>query len=374
MIKLTDLTLYCNTAYKDPFELIESQQESSGYAFHLTDRLSINIIKHTTFEEVVVVDGVQFNFFKGNNRFGFLSFKTVRHLRSDPPDIILLQGLIFPLQVILLRLMLGKKPVIVAQHHGELPSRRFKGRLQKLADKFISAYLFTSMGNAKIWLENKLISNAAKCFEILEASTAFVKQNKERSKIKTGLTGQWNFLWVGRLNANKDPLTVLRAFKKYLFVNPLAELYMFFHTDEMIAAIKTFISKNASLLRAIHLSDFIEHGDLQDWYSAADFFISGSHREGSGFALIEAMSCGCIPIITGIPTFIKISGNGAHAVIYQAGNSERLFEALLTLDHINRGEMSEKIVNFFKSELSFKAIADQLFSLTQLVQTTPSQP
>ena len=372
MIKLTDLTLYCNTAYKDPSELIINQQESLGYAFHLKDRLRINIIKHTTFQEAVTVDSVQFNFFKGNNRFGYLSSKTVLHLRSDPPDIILLQGLIFPLQVLLLRLLLGKKPVIIAQHHGELPSSGYKGRLQKLADKFISAYLFTSLGNAKIWLENELISNAAKCLEILEASTPFVKQNKDLSKIKTGLTGKWNFLWVGRLNANKDPLTVLRGFEKYLVVNPLAELYMFFHTDEMIAAIKTFISNNPFLLRAIHLSDFIEHGDLQDWYSAVDFFISGSHREGSGFALIEAMSCGCIPVITDIPTFIKISGN--NAIIYQAGNSEQLFQALLTLDHINREEMSDKIVHFFKRELSFKAIADQIVTFAQRVQKAPSPP
>ena len=36
---------------------------------------------------------------------------------------------------------------------------------------------------------------------------------------------------------------------------------------------------------------------------ASDLFVLGSHREGSGYSLIEALACGLPPVVTDIPSF-----------------------------------------------------------------------
>ena len=61
---------------------------------------------------------------------------------------------------------------------------------------------------------------------------------------------------------------------------------------------------------------------MPNYYSAADVFISGSHYEGSGYALIEAMSAGLVPIVTDIPSFRSIAGDCGER--WQPGDAERI--------------------------------------------------
>ena len=63
---------------------------------------------------------------------------------------------------------------------------------------------------------NLSLSNKKKCHELLEASTLFQLKDKLQRKVGLGFTGNQNFLWVGRLNAPKDPMTVINAFEKYI--------------------------------------------------------------------------------------------------------------------------------------------------------------
>ena len=53
------------------------------------------------------------------------------------------------------------------------------------------------------------------------------------------------------------------------------------------------------------------HDEMPNYYAAADVFVSGSHSEGSGYALIEAMSAGVVPVVTDIPSFRAIAGDAA---------------------------------------------------------------
>ena len=68
---------------------------------------------------------------------------------------------------------------------------------------------------------------------------------------------------------------------------------------------------------------------MQLWYNSADFIISGSHYEGSGVAVTEAMSCGCIPVVTDIPSFRSMTGQGKCGLLFKPGNEQDLLAALL---------------------------------------------
>ncbi|WP_183564847.1 glycosyltransferase family 4 protein [Mucilaginibacter sp. SP1R1] len=363
MIKLVDLTFYAHLDYTWPEQVIENHAPALAFAPHLKNKLDFSFVKHAAFEQQINVDGIPYFFFKGRNRFWSVSFKTYQFIRKLKPDIVLVQGLVFPLQVLLLRLLCGNNFKIVIQHHGELPFHGLKGLIQKLACKLLSAVIFTAAGNALIWKKRTIIKTDTPIFELLEASTDFKKQDKQISRQRTGITGTTVFLWVGRLNANKDPLTVLSGFNKYLAVNPQAKLYMIYQTEDMLREVVQMFASSPTLSNAVVLIGKVAYADLPYWYSAADFYISGSHKEGSGYALMEAMACGCIPVATTIPPYKKITGDGKCGFLYPAGNALTLAALLSTIDGLNRKKLADDTLNYFQQNLSFKNIADDLVTI-----------
>jgi glycosyltransferase involved in cell wall biosynthesis len=101
----------------------------------------------------------------------------------------------------------------------------------------------------------------------------------------------------------------------------------------------------------------LPHEDMPYWFSSADFIISGSYKEGTSIVLAEAMSCGCIPVVTAIPAYKVMTGNGHCGVLYEPGNEDALLRALVTTTAINIKEERQKVLEHFHSKLSFKAIA-----------------
>jgi glycosyltransferase involved in cell wall biosynthesis len=110
----------------------------------------------------------------------------------------------------------------------------------------------------------------------------------------------------------------------------------------------------------IKLIGKVEHNKLENWYSSADYIISGSHYEGSGIAVSEAMSCGCIPVITDIFSFRMMTGRGKCGLLYQPGNDKELLVALLKTKNMDIEKERANVLQQFKEELSFEAIARKI--------------
>ncbi|MEP6750409.1 MAG: glycosyltransferase family 4 protein, partial [Bacteroidota bacterium] len=267
-----------------------------------------------------------------------------------------------PLQLIFLKFSVGKRCKFIVRHHGENPFRGIKGLFQKFADQYIDSYLFTSFNNAAEW-KNVVIKDPGKCVEILEASTNFSRQELLKSQAITGVTGMYNFLWVGRLIKGKDPFTVLAAFDQYARQQPDARLYMIYQDEELLGDIKKIISQNKRLGQAVKLIGKIDNKDLAYWYSAANFYISGSHSEAAGYAVLEAMACGCIPVVTSIPSFVKMTHNGDYGFLYSPGDAIGLAALLKNLVNVNIEAYRSKVENYFREHLSFKNIAADIISL-----------
>jgi glycosyltransferase involved in cell wall biosynthesis len=361
-MRVVDIVYYAHNDYTSPEEVVKKHKPSYGFIPHIGEKLNLQLIKHLNYEGQYDDNGIETHCFKSRNNFWYIPFKTHKSIKRNNPDIVIIQGFIFPIQLVLLKLQLPKVLVVV-QHHGEVPFNGYKKLFQKLADYFINAYTFTSFGNAKAWIESKIISSREKCFEVLEASCYLTQLDKQQSRKQLGITAGDVFLWVGRLNENKDPLTVLSAFEKYLTCNATAKLYMIYQTEELLPAVARFINKNSTIKRAVVLVGKVPHDELAIWYSAADFFVSASHREGSGYALLEAMACGCIPVVTAIPSFIKITTAGEAGFLYPVSDENYLLEILKGLDSVNKENMSLKVLQHFKNNLSFEKIADDLYNL-----------
>jgi len=363
MLKLTELNYHCHTEYNTPEAVIAKHRLSSGYVDFIKHKVQLTLVKHLNYKGEAEIENVQYRFFKSRNRFWYIPFTTHRCIKKDAPDVILVQGFVFVLQVIFLRWAVGKKRVILVQHHGEKPYSGIKGFLQRKADACIDGYLFSSAGNAAVWLDKKVISKKQKCFEVLSASSGFTMKDKKACRLRLKMNGNCIFLWVGRLNSNKDPLTVLAAFEKYLAVNPGAALYMIYQNGELHEAVKNCITKSPLLNNAVTLTGEIGHEQLEDWFNAADFYISGSHSEGSGYALAEAMACGCIPVVTAIPSFKGMTQDGRYGMLFTPGNPDDLYKKLLECNSVNKEAFSSMVHTYSKENLSYNAVATQLYQL-----------
>ena len=290
--------------------------------------------------------------------FPFHFYKIVKEIQAE---IIIVPGFHFPMQLILLRFQLGRRIKIIGEYHADKPGKGIQKILQKLADRFISAYHFTSISNAREWLETGIIRNEKKCFEISSASVSFTQKNKSRCRQQLGIASMETILlWVGRLNKNKDPLTVLNGFEKFSLNNPSAKLYMIYQGGEMEQEIKTKIAGSEPLRKQVKLQGEVQHEDLNDWYSAADFFISGSHREGGSLALLEAIACGCIPVVTNIPAAMKVIEDGRYGFYYEPGDAHGLLKILTLLPGIQKKEISNSIIQHYKKNYSPEAVAGKI--------------
>ena len=320
-------------SFNDPEKWLARIKAYTGVVEALSKFHTVISIEQINYEGELNRNGAKYLFKKFNEKKSLSLAQQNHFIKSLNADIIIVHGMHFPKQVIALRKTVGKSVKIIEQNHAEQPFRWPKSYLQKFADKQINAYMFTSVEMAEDWLNKKIIKSSKKVWGIMEASSAFIPIDKQIAKNKTGINGSPVFLFVGRLDANKDPLKVVRSFLKYNQQQPTSKLYMLYHTTELLDQINSALQKENNK-DSIVLIGKIDHNEMPYWYCSADFIISASHYEGSGVAVCEGMSCGCIPILTSILSFKKITANETCGILYDVDEETALFNALLKTRNI----------------------------------------
>ena len=361
-LRLVEINYHHHTEFSTPQEVIARHRPSNLVLEAMREKVHITLVKHAAFEGVHKEGDLEYRFFKGKNALFHIPFSTNSFVSSLNPDIVLVQGFIFPVQVMHLRKKLGKHSRILLQHQGDRPGGK-RQVLQRWTDSAVDAYLFRSKGNAGEWEQRKIIRDPAKVREIADASTWFHRLDKRNSRLATGIKGSPAFIWVGRLDSNKDPFTVLNAFGEYVKENPRARLYMHFSGGDLKDEVYSYVAGRHILNDNVELVGMTEHADLQSWFSAADYFISASHHEGGSYALVEAMACGCIPIVSAIAPALQMTGNGDAGFSFRTGDHLDLLRVLRKLETEGNSQLSNRVEKYFRENLSADAIALQWYAL-----------
>ena len=351
-------TSYVSTPeYNQPEAWLKRIEGYTGILESLSRNHTVTGIERINYEGELEQNGVQYYFIKLNKKGSRFPWRIHQLIKELQPDVVFINGLIFSLQLIQLRLALGKAVKIIVLHRAEKPFKGFKRQLQKLADKCVNAYLFTSSDFGNEW---KMNINVKKVHEVIQASSIFFPMDRLDAKRQTNTGTYPFFLWVGRLDVNKDPITIITGFLKFLKEEPNAKLYLIYQEEELLQQVKDLISSDERGALAIRLVGKILHDQMQVWYNSADFIISGSHYEGSGVAVCEAMSCGCIPIVTNILSFRRMTGPDKCGLLFEAGNEKNLLATLLKTKGMNIEIERTKVLKQFNEELSFEAIANKV--------------
>lgn len=352
--------------YSRPEDWLNRISFYTGIYEAMAKRHEVISIERINYEGHYKEKGVQYYFMHLRRSVILFPRRMHRFIKKQNPDAVLVHSFNFPLQVIQLRWAVGKKTRIIIQNHAERPTGKARSFLQRIADRSINAYFFTSAEMGKEWVVRGIIGQEKKIVEVMEVSSSMGMPGKNRDvKIKNPEAPV--FLWVGRLNANKDPMTVVKAFIEFLTVQHSAKLYMIYQSEELLLQIRALINSNEIAKQHIQLAGQIPHEELETWYNKADFFISGSHYESGGAAVCEAMSCGCIPVLTDILSFRKITGNGKCGLLYEAGKDKALLKCLIETRRMDIEKEQEKTLQQFKEELSFEAIAGKISKAINLL-------
>lgn len=364
-MKILDLSYHFNPLFEDAAGLPVFRERYLGYLRHLAENHEVTMFCCSKIGSEIRSDGIRHWLLRKRPSRFWLPFFLHRKFGKERLDAVIVHGMRSPVQAVLLRLQLGSRVKIFQMQHAEKPSRGFAGWLQKLADRWaVDGYFFASLGNAQLWLDKKIIASSKKVIEVMEISSNFQPIEKKAARRLLGLPLEKTILlWVGRLHPVKDPLTVLRGFDLFLKNSPPERqpvFYLIFQNEDLLPEVQALLAASENLKKQVWLVGKIEHPQLENWFSAADFFTLGSKYEGSGTALAEAMACGCVPVVSDISAFRSITGVGLVGWLFQTGEPSNFAEKL-TQAIENQGEKPrEKIIEHFKNHLSWRAIASKI--------------
>lgn len=361
-----DLHLYTKESEKNEEVLFRKYASNINYIYFLSSGIKSIFIQHAGFEMDSTKKGVRFIVRNGAKNSGLYAMaKLFYQIKEFKPDVVLMHGFIHPVLPVLFKLINGRTKILI-QNHAERPFNGPRLMLQKLAGRCVDGFLFTGKEQAKTWLKAGIVRRSEQIFEVMEGSTTFSKQSRAEAKQQLGYKGKKLFLWVGRLDINKDPLTVLKAFRDYVIHNNDVKLCMIYSTTGLLKETEAFVNDH-QLTNFVDLVGYVKHSELEKYYNASEYFILGSHYEGSGYALCEAMACGCVPVVTDIPSFRYMLQGGECGYLFEPGNSGHLLKILLSLNTEDLNTKSEAVGIKFNRDLSFEGIGSNLSSVIRSI-------
>ncbi|MFQ5789440.1 MAG: glycosyltransferase family 4 protein [Acidobacteriota bacterium] len=309
----------------------------------------------------------------GGRRFPRRPSRLLRLAASLAPDVAHIHGLGFPMQTRYLARALPRTP-LVAQDHANRPPEGWRRVLHRWGLRALSGVLFTAREQAQPFIQTGTLRKTIPVFEALEGSTGFTPGNRMRARAATGLRGDPCLVWLGRLDENKDPLTVLEALSIAAPRLRDPHLWCCFRSAPLLETVRERIRARPALAGRVHLLGERRHGEIEPLLRAADFLVQGSRFEGSGYAVIEALACGTVPLVTDIPSLRRITQGGTVGALSPPGDAGAMSRALCQWSRGDRELQRRRAREHFVESLSFEAIAVELEAAYRRVSRPSALP
>jgi glycosyltransferase involved in cell wall biosynthesis len=263
------------------------------------------------------------------------------------------------------------KPPILAQDHADRPPVFLRRMQFRRGYASLRGVTFTGLAKAQPYVEQKLFPPGIRMFDIPESSSHFSPGDQDEARRNSGLSGSPCVVWVGHLNANKDPLSVIDGVERAMQWLPDLHLWLVFRTSPLLNKVQERIRRSPALAGHIHLLGPVAHERLELLLRAADLFVVGSHSEGSGYALLEALSCGVPPVVTDIPSFRTLTADGKIGRLWPCGEPQQLANALRSIWSEPQQPLRDAVRSLFIRQLSFPALGAALRSAYREILAAP---
>jgi glycosyltransferase involved in cell wall biosynthesis len=297
---------------------------------------------------------------------GILPWRLAAAVRREAPDVVHFNGLDFPFHA---RAVCDLGVPVLLQDHASKVEGRI-GRFRRWGHHKIRAAAFTAKAQAEPFVRSGHLPADIPIVAIPESSSDFTPGDREEARRETGVFGAPALLWVGHLDANKDPLTILKAVRKALSALPGLQLWCAYIDTDLLPEIEALLREDAVLAAHVHLLGRVSRDRVETLCRACDIFVSASRREGSGYALLEALACGLTPVVTDIPAFRALTGGRIGALVPPA-DPEAFATAIVTAARQSHPGSRARILDHFQRNLAFDVVGTRLVqAYTALARTT----
>jgi len=327
---------------------------------------NVSVVHASSQTERLERNGVQYHFlpFEDEASRGGPNAAYRGLLRSLAADVFHVHGLDFPRQVHSLAELTPGVPIIL-QDHASRPPRMWRRAAARRGMSVAAGVAFCSRDQARPFTDAGLIGASTQIYGIPESTSRFTPGDREDARRLTGVHGSPAVLWVGHLDANKDPLTVLDGISAAIGELPGLRLYCCFGNAPLLRAVQNRIATDTRLRDKVLLLGRVPHERIEQLMRAADIFVLGSHREGSGYSLIEALACGLPPVVTDIPSFRSLTKAESVGRLWACDDSQALCQAMLSIASCSSSTLRAAVRAHFDRELSSHALGVKLTAMYQ---------
>jgi glycosyltransferase involved in cell wall biosynthesis len=367
-LRAVHVSFYADARRRDPEALLRAWPTLPAVAAAVARAgVEVTVVQAAHYRQTLERDGVTFHFVDdtrgvpvrllGSVPFPRRPSRLLEEVAALAPDVLHVHGLLYPLAVYQLARALRGTPVLV-QDHGTTAPRGWQRNAWRWTSRSLAGVAFTAREQATPFFDGRALRGDLPVFEVVEGSSTFVPGDREVARRTTGMFGDPCLFWTGRLDANKDPLTTLAAFERAIPRLPDARLWCCFGDAPLLADVERRIASSRLLRERVTLIGTRPHAEMELRFRAADFFVQTSHREGSGYSLLEALACGTPPLVTDIPAMRRIVGNVGS--LTPVGDAVALAEAMTDWSGRDPATLRRAARARFERELSFDAIGREL--------------
>ena len=290
------------------------------------------------------------------------------------PTVVHVNGLLFVCQAQSLRRRLPKTPIL-AQDHANLPPRgALKSLALRIAMRAVDGVSFTAEEQEAPWRDSRLLGPDTPTFLLMESTSRFTLMDRVAARSRTGLTGAPQCLWVGRLDTNKDPLCVLEGFGRAAARLPTARLAMAYGDAPLLEVVQRWLARHPEVSERVDLLGKRPHREMEAIYNSCDLYVSGSHREGSGYAALEALACGVEPVLTDIPSYRRLLSRGDVGSLRTPGDPSSLVEALLSGAERYGPGTPQRVRAYFDAHWGLNALGREALAVYRTLELEARKP
>lgn len=251
---------------------------------------------------------------------------------------------------------IGRKAIVIAGGwdvtqipeigYGRLLGRRSR-LLALLSLTSANVVLAFSESSMKAILEVAPLSAVRKASLGVDVGT-FVPKRKEDIVVTIGNVSQENVLRKG-----------LRTFVDAAAQVPEAQFIVIGkHVDGSVDTLRAAAPRNVTF------SDWIPDRDLQEILARARVYVQASYTEGFGVALVEAMSSGCVPVVTRRGAIPEVVGDAG--IYFEYGDASGLAEAIRNGLRSDLGAGARRrVVELFSMDRRLTGLRDAIVLMTE---------
>lgn len=330
----------------------------------------VTVISRFPEARVTERDGVKYCFVKdtypemlGSRQ---LSKPVLRQLKEVDPEIVHFHGLGYPVFILGILRSVSKPTQVFVEYHGGEPSRFPMRFLQYLALRSATGLIFTNTEKADAWRVGLGLGRDRFHYAV-ECAPDRVMEDRTAARERTGFSGSPVVLWNSRAIGRRNPVVVIEMYERFLQNTHGAECHFYMmvpdYDTDLLQKMIAMSTRSAELRK--HFTLIVgrkPQAEMTDYYNSADYIVSGSEDDPYGYGVVDAMSCGVIPIVTKSGTFLDITNAGEIGLLWDLSDPSTLADAFnkMLSDTADIARMSREVQHSFCKRLSMDAQGNYL--------------